>query len=237
MWRWTAQSAIREGKWKLLRGGDREYLYDLDADLEEKHNLAAKHPEIAEELRTRLREWSEELSPPGLAAGPVSAAAKSYFDFYLDGKQPAPLRAKFVPSSETAVSTSVDLPWQIRRGRLTRSGEGFAITADAATNRGALMITRNGMNLAGPVAVELTLKTAEKGTVAFAWRTAKDRTFVPENRVSTALDPTAEWQTVQASLPTGEKIVHVRVQLPPDVTSIKSLELTPARGKAVTLTE
>jgi uncharacterized sulfatase len=237
MWRWTAQSAIRVGKWKLLRAGDREYLFDLDADLEEKNNLAARHPEIAERLRTRLREWSEELSPPGLAAGPVSAAAKSYFDFYLDGKQPAPLRAKFVPSSEAAVSTSGDLPWQIRGGRLIRSSEGFAITADAATKRGALMFTRNGINLAGPVAVGLTLKTAEKGTVAFAWRTARDRTFVPENRVSVALDPTAGWQTVQASLPTGEKIVHMRVQLPPGVTSIKSLELTPARGKAVTLTE
>ena len=25
-WRWVAQAAIREGKWKLLRGGGREYL-------------------------------------------------------------------------------------------------------------------------------------------------------------------------------------------------------------------
>lgn len=67
MWRWTAQSAIREGNWKLLRGGEREYLYDLDADLEEKHNLAAKHPDIADRLRARLQAWCDELNPPGLS--------------------------------------------------------------------------------------------------------------------------------------------------------------------------
>ena len=31
-WRWMAQSAIRKGNWKLLRGGEREYLYDLATD-------------------------------------------------------------------------------------------------------------------------------------------------------------------------------------------------------------
>lgn len=46
-WRWMAQSAIREGNWKLLRGGEREYLYDLATDPGEKHNLAAEHPDKA----------------------------------------------------------------------------------------------------------------------------------------------------------------------------------------------
>lgn len=86
MWRWTAQSAIREGKWKLLRGGDREYLYDLDADLEEKHNLAMQYPEIARRLRNRLSDWADELKPPGLAEREMNAAASKFFDFYLDGK-------------------------------------------------------------------------------------------------------------------------------------------------------
>ena len=84
-WRWVAQSAIREGKWKLLRGGDREYLYNLEVDLEEKHNLAAKHPEIVTRLRTKLSAWAGELDPPGLATGEMSRAAIGYFDFYLDG--------------------------------------------------------------------------------------------------------------------------------------------------------
>ncbi|MGV3486577.1 MAG: sulfatase-like hydrolase/transferase, partial [Planctomycetaceae bacterium] len=86
MWRWSAQSAIREGNWKLLRGGDREYLYDLGADLEEQHNLAQQHPEIAQRLRARLTTWSTELEPPGLAAGPMAPTWHQYFDHYLEGK-------------------------------------------------------------------------------------------------------------------------------------------------------
>ncbi len=85
-WRWIAQSAIREGNWKLLRGGDREYLYDLGTDLEEKHNLAAQHPDIAARLRAKLTAWSAGLNPPGLTNGPMAAAWINYFDFYLDGK-------------------------------------------------------------------------------------------------------------------------------------------------------
>ena len=85
-WRWVAQSAIREGNWKLLRGGDREYLYDLATDLDEKHNLAAKHPDIASRLRAKLMAWGAELNPPGLALGPMAATWNNYFDHYLDGK-------------------------------------------------------------------------------------------------------------------------------------------------------
>lgn len=86
MWRWSAQSAIREGSWKLLRGGEREYLYDLETDLEEKQNLVAKYPEIADRLRRRLRTWTRELKPPGLAVGPMSKVWHDYFDHYLDAK-------------------------------------------------------------------------------------------------------------------------------------------------------
>jgi uncharacterized sulfatase len=85
-WRWAAQSAIREGNWKLLRGGDREYLYDLGTDLEERHNLAAQHPEIASRLRAKLTAWSAELNPPGLALGKMAPAWNNYFDHYLEGK-------------------------------------------------------------------------------------------------------------------------------------------------------
>lgn len=87
MWRWSGQSAIREGDWKLLHGGNREYLYNLKSDLEEKNNLATTNPEVATRLRDHLKKWSLQLSPPGLAVQPMSKTANAYFDYYLDGKK------------------------------------------------------------------------------------------------------------------------------------------------------
>jgi uncharacterized sulfatase len=87
-WRWVAQSAIREGNWKYLRAGDREYLFDLAADQAEKHNLLEQHPEIADRLKAKLQAWSNDLTPPGLATGPMSRAAERHYDFYLDSETP-----------------------------------------------------------------------------------------------------------------------------------------------------
>jgi arylsulfatase A-like enzyme len=85
-WRWVAQSAIREGNWKLLRGGDREYLYDLSVDIGEKNNLAAKNPEIAKRLREKLQAWGGELTPPGLTTNHMASTWNDYYDYYLEGK-------------------------------------------------------------------------------------------------------------------------------------------------------
>jgi uncharacterized sulfatase len=100
-WRWTSQSAIREGKWKLLRGGPREYLFDLETDPGEKHNLLTTHPEIAGRLREHLKAWGAGLQPPGVESESLTRAASSYFDYYLDG-QPAVRTAPSVSPDDTA---------------------------------------------------------------------------------------------------------------------------------------
>ena len=59
-------SAMRLGKWKLheyFEDGRLE-LYDLDADIGERRNLAEEMPEKAEELHTMLKEWRAELDCP-----------------------------------------------------------------------------------------------------------------------------------------------------------------------------
>ncbi|MFM1801787.1 MAG: Arylsulfatase precursor [Planctomycetota bacterium] len=99
-WRWTSQSAVREGGWKLIRGGDeREYLYDLDADPGEKTDLLAQHPEIAGRLRQQLRAWAGSLTPPGVDGMALTPVARGYFDYYLDGK-PAPRPEQSVPEKK-----------------------------------------------------------------------------------------------------------------------------------------
>lgn len=101
-WRWMAQSAVREGRWKLLRGGSREYLFDLEVDPSEKRNLIADHPAVAGRLRARLMEWSQGLKPPGIDIEPLTPAATRYFDFYLDGK-PVAKEAMATPAVDPAV--------------------------------------------------------------------------------------------------------------------------------------
>ncbi len=101
-WRWTGQSAIREGKWKLLRGGPREYLFDLEADPGEKQNLLLQHPDIAGRLRDKLKLWGAKLQPPGVESASLSNAAANYFDYYLDGK-PAAKPAPTQPSDDKAI--------------------------------------------------------------------------------------------------------------------------------------
>ena len=94
-WRWIAQAAVREGKWKYLRGGTRKYLFNLDKDPGEKRNLLKEHPDIGKRLESRLKRWAADLKPAGLNAK-MSEVWNTYFDFYLDGK-PAPPRRKQTP--------------------------------------------------------------------------------------------------------------------------------------------
>jgi uncharacterized sulfatase len=89
-WRWAGQYAIRSGKWKYLKAGNREYLFDLTTDAHESKNLIDANPEIAATLKKRLISWSDELYEPGFDH-PVGYAGNRYFDHYLDGKpQPRP---------------------------------------------------------------------------------------------------------------------------------------------------
>ncbi|MCB1205740.1 MAG: sulfatase-like hydrolase/transferase, partial [Verrucomicrobiae bacterium] len=173
-WRWMAQSAIREGNWKLLRGGEREYLYDLSTDIEEKDNLAARNPEIASRLRGKLSAWCAELDPPGLALGPMSPVWNDYFDHYLEGKT-LPLPAAKDTSSEVAVRG-----WVARGGRIAEENGLIVFLPDKKGKGGFL--TKNRVKLAGPVKVRLEMRAAPgKGWVS--WRVEGEKDFLPENRV------------------------------------------------------
>ena len=105
-WRWLGQSAIRKGKWKLLRGAGREYLFDLDADKEEQRNLLGAHSEIASDLRARLSAWAGDLIPPGIGEPEGDGMRKQagvFFDFYLEGKRDVNLpKPKSAPGRDDA---------------------------------------------------------------------------------------------------------------------------------------
>lgn len=87
-WRWLSQSAIRKGDWKYIQANDREYLFDLGQDVEEKTNLIEENAGKATELRSDLSSWANTLSPPGiwaLKSEGMSRQADTYFDWYVEG--------------------------------------------------------------------------------------------------------------------------------------------------------
>lgn len=53
---------IRRGPWKLVRVRRRVELYNLDDDIGEKNNIAAKHPELVAELSKLLAQHAERIA-------------------------------------------------------------------------------------------------------------------------------------------------------------------------------
>ncbi|MEM7232307.1 MAG: sulfatase-like hydrolase/transferase [Planctomycetota bacterium] len=126
-WRWIAQSAVREGKWKFLKGGTREYLFDLAKDQGEKVNLAATHADVANRLRSKLRTWAADLKPAGLTTRKMSSVWEQYFDFYLDGKPAPPLRKK----SRRGPKAERVKGWVARNAKLSSRGKALRVTTNA----------------------------------------------------------------------------------------------------------
>lgn len=218
-WRWMAQSAIREGNWKLLRGGGREYLYDLSVDPGEKHNLAAEHPDKATLLREKLTAWCAELDPPGLALGPMAPVWNDYFDHYLEGKIVAPPTAKEAP-----VSTSVK-GWEARGGTVSDENGVIVFTPEKKKKGGFL--TRTRTNLAGPVQVRLEMAGAP-GAGSVSWRVEGDKDFLPANRVAFTLDASPDWQVREFVLPAAKPVIHLRVQAPAGEVRYRKLQFRSA---------
>ena len=217
LWRWSAQSAIREGNWKLLRGGDREYLFDLSTDPGEKQNLASRHPDVANRLRARLTVWSNELNPPGLALEPMSKVWTDYYDHYLDGKPAAP------PMAEPRSAPSQAQGWIARNGSIVDDAGILKFTPDRDKPG---FITRAGLKIQGPATLSLTLKTPTGGTGAVAWRMEGEKDFLPENRTAFQAKANAEWETLEISIPATGDVIHVRVHLP-GPCSIRNLQIRP----------
>jgi arylsulfatase A-like enzyme len=60
------QKAVRHGKWKHIKDGMIDMLFDLDNDVGERRNVAFLHPEVLADLQRRLADWEAEVDrvPP-----------------------------------------------------------------------------------------------------------------------------------------------------------------------------
>ncbi|MBC7964851.1 MAG: sulfatase-like hydrolase/transferase [Fuerstia sp.] len=225
-WRWVAQSAIREGNWKLLRGGDREYLYDLGTDLEEKHNLAATHPDIAARLRGKLTSWSAELNPPGLALGPMAATWNDYFDHYLEGKTIAVVPGSGGKKSGADAKSRDIQGWEARNGTLTEKDGILELTPEQGPRGKSPFLARTQLKLTAPVTAKVTLKSSTTGEDIFAWRTTEQKDFLASNRAKFSVTASEDWQTHELQLPATDTIIHLRLHLPEGTTLLREITLS-----------
>jgi arylsulfatase A-like enzyme len=60
-WRTRRQGAIRSGKWKYIREGKNEFLYDLSVDEHEQADFKAAQPSVLERLRVEFDKWQSEV--------------------------------------------------------------------------------------------------------------------------------------------------------------------------------
>ena len=220
-WRWIAQSAIREGDWKYLRGGRREYLFDLSKDREEKDNLREQFPEVAERLRAKLESWSQTLDPPGIETKQMSTTWESYFDFYLDGK-PAPPRPKKRSRSDSVAG------WVVRNAQ-AEVRDGRLIVKPSASAKPPFL-ARAGLSFSGPLTVELDVVPRGDGRLGVSWRRAGQADFSPNQVVQTDCRA-AQRLTCKLDVPEQEKLIHARLLLPASGAEIISIRFSTPEGR------
>lgn len=60
-WRTRAQGAMRSGKWKYIRDGKKESLYDLSIDEREQANFAEAEPKRLGDMRSQFESWARAM--------------------------------------------------------------------------------------------------------------------------------------------------------------------------------
>ena len=85
-WRFGVQSAVREGDWKYIRAGEREFLFNLAEDAAERENLAAAQPERAAELGEKLATWAQGLTPAGIRMKSLPRKLATLYDYHHEGR-------------------------------------------------------------------------------------------------------------------------------------------------------
>ncbi|MFW6170093.1 MAG: sulfatase [Planctomycetota bacterium] len=242
-WRWIAQSAIREDNWKLLRGGDREYLFNLENDLEEQNDLLsidagekekARYTEIARRLRQRLQGWAGELAPPGLAIRPMSRVWNVYFDYYLDG-QPAPPPPSKSRAGNHTENDSKFRGWLVRNGELVVENDKIVIKGQSNTESRKPFLVRNGISLTGPVRLEANIRSVTAGNATLAWRSKKDKRFSTDRKLTFDLGSSGAWSDHRIQIPVEGTLIHLRLHLPPGTTCVRSLKLRGREGESTSL--
>jgi uncharacterized sulfatase len=238
-WRWRSQSAVLEFPWKLIRLGEKErYLFDTTTPEGETKNLLAQHPDIVARLEAKLATWAATLQPPGVP-DKDNEADNTFFTTHVDKTAPA-TTSKRRREEATPATTPADTPghtqgWQVRNGTLAVQGGALTITPEANSKR-APFLTRNALDLPGPLTATLRVRAKQGGPASITWRTKAESDFLPVNSAAFDWPASTEWQEVKVALPVQGHLLHLRIA--PNSGSagleIQSLELRGPDEKAQT---
>lgn len=228
-WRWIAQSAVREGHWKYLRGGTREYLFDLDADREEKHNRLAEHPEVAVRLRAKLQQWATQLDPPGLETQPMASTWEQYFDYYLDGK-PAP-EPRIRRQGAAQGKPTVVRGWLARNATVELQDGCLQVRPKGGKQHPFIVASK--LMLPPTLSAVVRMRTKSPGKAALAWREEGQPDFLPKQVVTFDCAAATQWQEHRSTIPGHNKVIHVRLLLPAGGAEIQSIEFQDPDGKTL----
>lgn len=214
-WRWIAQAAIRDGKWKLLIGGQRRYLFDLEKDPGELKNLLAEHPETAKRLEKQLSTWSNDLQPAGLATKGMSPVWEQYYDFYLDGKPAPPLRKQPAPTASGKGA--------LCRGGTTKIQSGALLVTPVPKSKNGPFLVKNGLKLHGEFTATIKIRSEQDGPVGISWRLANQKDFIPGQIITAPAKASPDWQTVTLDVPAEGTTIHLRLLLPNHPVTVSTI--------------
>jgi arylsulfatase A-like enzyme len=62
-WRIYDRDAVRQGKWKYVRDGERRKLFDLSFDQHEQADFSMKNPDVLEHLTAQFSKWNAQMLP------------------------------------------------------------------------------------------------------------------------------------------------------------------------------
>ena len=133
--------ALREGRWKLIEDFETSTraLYDLDADPGESTDLAATHPDVANDLKTRLAAWRDRVGAQATRPNPgFAATADTAPDRATDvSRPPAPTTAAALGQAWAAWRTAMDAAAKGHPPRVTPARGDIRLPARTARTHGS----------------------------------------------------------------------------------------------------
>ena len=214
-WRWRSQAAVRDERWKLIfLGPEQKFLFDLDSAEGETKNRFAEFPAVAAALEKKLRAWDATLPPPHLPRA-ANAQDQLFFDAHVTktgAKASKRVATKSSARAETKAGGEVQ-NWVARNCTIgVRDG---ALHVEAAGGgRGVPFLTRNGLNVSGPLTLTVRLRATKAGRLGLSWRTGEQPDFSPEQTAATDFPTGSDWRDVTLVVPASGKVIHVRLQFP-----------------------